>query len=590
MLLQHWSDLNSRSASFRTMNLSSSTELKHLERIPVDIGWLVLLGSVDIPQAKYGLVRTIAPADYDGSHSDGAMLAAELEGDATEQIAAAIYSDRVSAIAGHPLAKVPMFIERVAKGETLCEAQDWFESANHMPERMAQLSDAGKLFASWHYTMARPTLIGYQTYEDYAERQRYMGFDPAILLKGIVDSIAARVVLRIGNSLFLAPDFALLGDKWFPSWKKDHLKAFHTMIGAFATLDSKGTFDEDLGGDLLLWAERIEEWRAASLLCIRLCSEAGSEGRLAQMEPYIRRIRPHVSNRTEQVILDGHLAHILLDEGKPVEALALHEDLEQIARSIEPSEEEYYINLIASLTQQVDCLLALDRHTEAEEKWNEANDLYARWPDPPEDVQPRLLALKASLAAESGDFEEAGHLMSKAIALANNGRGILIAELHAAKTEYLRKLGKIDEALEELELANKEGNAEAFESRYLHLKGLILEQAQDHRWLDHILESYERDLIAGRWEGVTISLLTVARIFIDNGEYERASERLREAFTFINAKGLTGQIATFMLLWGEVELATKSPADARPWFTLAQKRATMDGNASVQDRASRLIQ
>lgn len=170
--------------------------------------------------------------------------------------------------------------------------------------------------------------------------------------------------------------------------------------------------------------------------------------------------------------------------------MSLHQELEQRARRIAQSEEEYYINLIASLTQQVDCLLALDRYAEAEEKWNQANDLYARWPDPPEDVQPRLFALKASLAAEAGDLEEAGRLMSKAINVARNGHGILIAELRAAKTEYFRKLGKIDEALEELELASKSGDTEVFASRYLHLKGLILEQAQDQRWLDHILESY----------------------------------------------------------------------------------------------------
>jgi tetratricopeptide (TPR) repeat protein len=589
-LLRHWSDLNSRSLSLRTLNLSSATELRELVRIPSDIGWLVLLGDFDVPQVECGIVRIVAPAYYDGNHSDGVMLVAELEGDVTEQLATALHSDRVSAIHGHPLAKVPMFIERVARGATLKEAQEWFESENHMPERIGQLSDSGRLFASWLYTMQRPTTVGNQTYEEYAEDQRAMGFDPSTLSQGIVDCLAARVVLRIEDSLILAPDFDMLGDKWFPSWKTDHLKPFGTMVAVFATLDNHGKFEGVLGFDLLRWAERIEEWIAASLLCIRLCSEAGSEGHLTQMEPYIRRIRPHVNNRTEQIILDGHLAHILLDEGKPVEALSLHEELEQRARSLSPTEEEYYINLFASMTHQVDCLLALDRTADAETKWNEANDLFARWPGPPEDAQPRLFALKASLAVEAGELEEAGRLMSRAIDGAKSGRGIMIADLHMAKAECLRKQGKFDEALGELELANKSGDAETFASRYLHLKGLILEQAQDQRWLDHILESYEKDLIAGRWEGVAISLLTVARIFIDSREYERARERLREVFTFITTKGLTGQIATFMLLWGEVELATKSPAEARPWFALAQKRASLDGNATVQDRATRLIQ
>ena len=589
MLLRHWSDLNSRSASFRTMNLSSSTELGELRRVSTHIGWLVVFSNIDIPRTSCGVVRTVAPADYDGSRSDGAMLLAGLEGNAAEQMASGTLGNDAYIISGHPLAEVPAFIVRVAKGATPGEAQEWFELANHMPERMAQLGEAGKLFASWLYTIELPTKIGNQSYEDYAEGLRQMGFDPPVVLKGIVDGLAARVVLRIEDSLFLAPDFSLLGDKWFPSWKTDHLRIFRTMMGAFAALDKNGTFEEGLGFHLLQWAERIEEWRAATLLCIRICKETGSQGSLERMESHIHRIRPHVEDPTEQVILDGHLAKILLDGGKPAEALVLHAELEQRAGNIPETEEEYYINLIASLTQQVDCLLALDRLAEAEEKWKQADQLYALWPDAPGDVGPRLLALKASLAAENGDFEEAGRFMTRAIDQAKEGAGILIAELHLSRCEYFRKQGKIDEALAELEVANGSGDAEVFASRYLHLKGLILEQAHDQRWLDHILESYERDRIAGRWEGVTISLLTVARIFIDNEEYERARERLREAFTYINAKGLAGQIATFMLLWGEVELATKSPAEARPWLALAQKRASLDGNTSVQDRATRLI-
>jgi hypothetical protein len=160
------------------MNLSNAIELRDLQRIPSDMGWLVLLGDFDVPQVECGIVRIVTPADYDGNHSDGAMLVAELEGDVTEQIAAALQSDRVSAIHGHPLAKVPMFIERVASGATLEQAQVWFESVNRMPERIGQLSNSGKLFASWLYTMQRPTRVGDQTYEDYAEAQRAMGFDP----------------------------------------------------------------------------------------------------------------------------------------------------------------------------------------------------------------------------------------------------------------------------------------------------------------------------------------------------------------------------------------------------------------------------
>lgn len=589
-LLRHWSDLNSRSASLRTINVEGPTDLGKLRRVSAHVGWLVLLSKIDIPRANCSIVRWIAPADYDGNHSGGAMLLAELEGDAAEKKNFEILGNRANIVASHPLAGVPGFIAKIANGATPDQAQEWFELANRMSERMDRLSEAGRLFASWLYTIELPPKVGNRSYERFAEDQKQMGFDPPLMLKGIVDGLAARVILRIEGSLFLAPEFRLLGDKWFPSWRTDHLKAFRTMMAVFATLDKNGTFEEDLGFHLLRWAERIEEWRAASLLSIRISEEMGACGSLEQMEPYIRRIRPHVVDATEQIIFDGHLAKILLDGGKPAEALVLHAELERRAANIPDTEEEYFINLIASLTQQVDCLLALDRPMEAEEKLNQANEVYARWPDPDGDVEPRLLALRASLAAENGDFEDAERFMSRAIDVTKGEAGILLAELHTAKCEYFRKQGKIEEALAELEFVNRSGHAEVFASRYLHLKGLILEQAQDRRWIDHILESYERDRIAERWEGVTISLLTVARIFIDNQEYERARERLREAFAYINTKGLTGQIATFMLLWGEIELATKSSAEARPWFALAQKRASLDRNKSVQDRATRFIE
>jgi tetratricopeptide (TPR) repeat protein len=279
----------------------------------------------------------------------------------------------------------------------------------------------------------------------------------------------------------------------------------------------------------------------------------------------------------------------MTNAGRYAEAFALHQEIEARARALPEDGEEHYLNLIASLTQQVDCLLALDHPHQAQQKWQESLDLYEQWPSPTPDSYPRLLALKAQMLAHAGEHEQAIEAINESLAIGHDLPEMLLSEFHAVKCEYLIKLRRIEDAADELELAQAAGDVEDFAPRFFHLKGLLLEGQQDPRWIEHILESYERDLLAGRWEGVAISLLTVARIFIDAGEYERARERLNEAFGYIRKFRMTGQIATFMLLWGEVEAATKSSAEGRPWISLAKNQAASEGQQTVIQRAERLL-
>jgi len=73
--------------------------------------------------------------------------------------------------------------------------------------------------------------------------------------------------------------------------------------------------------------------------------------------------------------------------------------------------------------------------------------------------------------------------------------------------------------------------------------------------MEHILESLEYDRLRGDLAGTAISLVTIARISIDQGDITRAKERLREAFPYVRECNLGSIMGTFALLWGEVEAA-----------------------------------
>jgi hypothetical protein len=77
----------------------------------------------------------------------------------------------------------------------------------------------------------------------------------------------------------------------------------------------------------------------------------------------------HDTSRRLEPIATGTL------NGEHAEALELHRAVERRSRLLPESEQEYFLNLVASLTQQVDCLLALNQSPDAKRKWDEANEL-----------------------------------------------------------------------------------------------------------------------------------------------------------------------------------------------------------------------
>jgi hypothetical protein len=241
--------------------------------------------------------------------------------------------------------------------------------------------------------------------------------------------------------------------------------------------------------------------------------------------------------------------------------------------------------------QQVGCYIECDDLDAAQQKWNDAQAMTNAWTDASPEVRARLIAQHAQIHRELHNLDAAVAEMGTSIALAQRSKcpELLIAELIQTRSDFLRVQGKFDEAEQDLLSIEPVDTDSVLYPRYLHLKGLLLEARRDPRWIDHILQSYEHDLQSNNIGGVVISLLTVARIFIDQGEIPKARARLKQVFPYIERSGLESAMGTFSLLWGEVEIAEGSKDSARSWLLKAKTEFEKGDDRTQSESVTRLI-
>ena len=584
-LLLHWQALHSRSPFGHAAILNPAQAANALHELPEQTQWAIL----DDPELLIdpaGLagpsVRTMRTFQYRGTDGEDAMPVDAMDLPAAQRLANELLGDGAKTIDGHMLEGVPGFIRNVASGMTPEEATLRFETQNRMLERFAQLGADGRLFASFLLTTngaARYSDDRAATYFDFLHQ---LGFDPAVMRRGLELCLESRVVVQLDDHIVLAPEFRLLRNKWFSHWAQDSLRALQILCSVFFMLNAHGTLDIDMGETLLGWAVTSEHWREASSLCVIASGWYGEQGRLPEMESVIKKVAPHAEGMSH-VVLTGHIATILSQKGRFAEALAHHAEVEAELRQL-PTDDDYFRNMSAILTQQLDCYVELNNIEAAQQKWTDANTVVAAWPDANPEIRTRLVAQHANIHSELGDFVAAAAEMTAAITLAQQHHcpDVLIADLIFSRCDYLRKDGKLNEAERDLRSLEPVDPAGILYPRYLHLKGLLMEDRQDPRWLDHILESYEHDLETNNLGGVIISLLTVARIFIDQGEIDRAKARLKKVFPYIQRAGLESALGTFALLSAEVEMAEGSRDSARDW--LAKAEIEFDGNTQSDTR------
>jgi tetratricopeptide (TPR) repeat protein len=263
------------------------------------------------------------------------------------------------------------------------------------------------------------------------------------------------------------------------------------------------------------------------VICIAICRWYGEHGRLEDMKATIERLLPHATGM-QRIVLRGHLASIATNRGDYRTGLTENQQLETDLQDLR-SDDDYYLNLQATISHQIDCLRELGRLDEAEQRWLDAHDLLPRLTEHRAEAEARLLGQLAHLRREQHAMDAALDAASQAVQLAaaNNCPAVLIAELRHTRADLLRQLGRDRDAIEELNATADTPMPPASRSRLLHLKALLGHGAPQA--LEHLLESYEQDRLRGDNGGVAISLIEIARIFTEQHEYDRARERIREA-------------------------------------------------------------
>jgi tetratricopeptide (TPR) repeat protein len=166
---------------------------------------------------------------------------------------------------------------------------------------------------------------------------------------------------------------------------------------------------------------------------------------------------------------------------------------------------------------------------------------------------------------------------------------VLIAELQHTRADLLRLLGRAKDALKELDTLRDVEMPSALRSRFLHLKALLLERYGAPQALEHLLESYQQDRLRGDHAGVAISLMAIARIFVEQHEYDRARERIREALPLADACGLVNVVVSLVFLWAEIDLAEGKTTSAATWLITARNKFSETKDEGGVTRAIRLL-
>jgi tetratricopeptide (TPR) repeat protein len=570
-LIQHWAALVGRSQAMAAR-------------------WRVLLDGAPLLDAPQGqVVRLAYTHSYVPLPAENLLYSDGMDREFAQRQLAERDEDLARRMAKHPLLGMPGFVQDLCTGHTEQDAVERFERENRMVERAARLSRDGIIFASWLFTNESYVASGYEDRAAYAETIKDFGMTERTIVAGIENAVAAGVLLVRPDSLLLAPEFMLLGDRWFPNWRTDHRTVFRMLCGAVGMLAAHGKMDPEKDSRILDWAIRLEDWEVAPILCITVCRWYGEHGRLDEMKDIIEQVFPHAAGM-EHIILRGHLVTIATNQGDYRSGLIANQQIEADLEALR-DDTDYPRNKQATITQQIDCLIELGRFDEAEQRWRDAHDLIPRLDEYQGEAEARLLGQLAHLRREQEADEDALAAATRAVQVAidHDCSPVLVAELRHTKADLLRREGRDREAVAELNAMVGVPMSPGLRSRFLHLKALLLERYNAPDALEHFLESYQHDLLRGDEAGVAISLLAIARIYFDEHEYDRARERIREAMPLANKCGLVNVVASLSFLWAEIDLAEGKNTSAATWLITARQKFAEDQDEGGVENATRLL-
>jgi tetratricopeptide (TPR) repeat protein len=571
-LIRHWAELVQRSQTQATR-------------------WRVLLDGVpilDVPGTQ--LVRLAYPYSFAPVPTENLVYGDGMDRRFANTLLAARDQNLATRVAGHPLLGTLGFVNDLIAARTEHEATERFEQENRMAERAGRLNREGSLFASWLFTNKGIAATSFDRRAEFAEHIKdVVGMSAADIVAGIENAVAATVVLPQRDVLYLTHEFMILGERWFPNWRTDHRAGFRRLCAAFFTLAAHGKVDAEMGSRLLDWALRLEDFKTSIMIYMATSSWYGDHGRLEDLEATIDLLLPHATGM-ERIILRGHLVTIATNRGDYRTGLAENQQLEADLGEL-AGDSDYYRNLHAAITQQIDCLVELDQLDEAERRWRDADALIPHLEDHTAEAQARLLGQLANLRREQNQMDAAIDAASQAVqhAVENHCPDVLIAELRNTKADVLRLARRDQEALDELNAVSGIEMPPGLRSRFLHLKALLLKHYGAPQALEHLLESYQNDRLRGDGGGVAISLLAIARIFTEEHEYDRARERIREALPLADACGLVTVVGGLALLWAEIDLAQGKTSSAASWLATAREKFVRSEDDGGVAEATRLL-
>ena len=571
-LIRHWAELVKRSQTQATR-------------------WRVLLDEVpilDVPGAQ--LVRLAYPYSFVPVPTENFVHGVGMDQRFANTLLAAKDQNIAAQVADHPLLGMLGFVKDLISGRTEREATERFEEVNRMAERADRLNREGSLFSSWLFTNKGVAATSFENRAEFAERIKEMvDMTPAAIVAGIENAVAATVVLPQRDVLYLAHEFMILGERWFPNWRTDHRAGCRRLCGAFFMIAAGGAVNVETASRLLDWSIRLEDWDTAVMIYVAASSWYIEHGRLEDLEAINHLLLPR-SRGMERIVLRGHLATIAMNRGDYRTGLAENQQLESDLGEL-AEHADYYRNLHAAVTQQIDCFVELGRLDDAEQRWQDADALIPHLEEHRAEAQARLLGQLANLRREQNAMNAALQAATQAIqhAIANHCPDVLIAELRNTRADLLRLLRRDREALDELNAVSRIDMPPGLRSRFLHLKALLLKHYDAPEALEHLLESYQHDRLRGDDGGVAISLLAIARIFTEEHEYDRARERIREALPLADACGLMNVVGGLALLWAEIDLAEGKASSAASWLATARDKFAQTGDEGGVAHVRRLL-
>jgi len=383
------------------------------------------------------------------------------------------------------------------------------------------------------------------------------------------------VIVKGVGGYYLAPDFRLLREKWFPRYAEENADMLKDMFHVAMTLMTRPPAvdrDAEFATRVLLMAVEMKRYGYAMELFTVLIPWYSDRGRLEKLLT----IAKLLSNQTgmEGVVAQGTIAKILTEQSLYQEALKMHQDMELRLKGLQ-GEEWYEQNLIASLTGQVDCLTNLGMADEALEKLKEAAAVAKTWKDASPDTRPRILAQMGELLLYRGYREQALAGLNEAVQLAEKaGSASLLADVLYTKAKVLWQLDVNDEAEALLKRIHSVIDIKDVPRMYpqvLDLQAKLMAERNDPKAIDFLLESYERDLATSDYQGAAISLLSLIKLYVETGELDQAELRLNELEKLVNDRSLDTERGGIEFYRGAIYFLRGEKQRARTSFLLAEK-------------------